>query len=150
MSKTRKRQRGGQIEGIKFSGKLNVTLGSIQAEGQNVNQQKTIEKPLVKWLKQDDIYYTIICVDPDAAAKSWLHWLVINCELGTSESGTELVKWAPPTPPSGTHTYYFCLFSHAYRISPDKPSQRGYFDIAEFGKFNGLKPLRVATIRVSK
>jgi phosphatidylethanolamine-binding protein (PEBP) family uncharacterized protein len=149
MAKTRKVQRGGQVEGLKFSGKLNVTLANTVARGQIVNQSLTIEKPLVKWPVEADTYYTLICVDPDATAKSWLHWLVINCDGSTPESGSEIVKWAPPTPPSGTHTYYFCLFSHAYKLVIDAPKQRGYFKIDEFARDNGLYKRRISSIKVS-
>jgi phosphatidylethanolamine-binding protein (PEBP) family uncharacterized protein len=146
MGRTR-RQRGGNIDGLRFSKNLNVTISNIKAAGQLVNQKKTAEAPLVKWPTEEGKLYTLICVDPDAVAKSWLHWLVVNCEA-TTESGTELVKWSPPTPPSGTHRYYFRLFSHAYKISPKAP-ERGYFDVKAFAIANGLVPERVAMIRVS-
>lgn len=134
---------------MSFPAKLNVNIGGVKAIGQNMNKKNTVEKPLIKWNTEPDTYYTVICVDPDSTAKSWLHWLVANCDIGNPESGEELVKWSPPAPAVGVHTYYFCLFSHAYKISPEVPSQRGYFNIAEFSKINGLNPLRVATIRVS-
>jgi phosphatidylethanolamine-binding protein (PEBP) family uncharacterized protein len=147
MVRKTRRQRGGNIDKLRFSKNLNVTISNTKATGQLVNQQKTLGVPDVKWATEEGKLYTLICVDPDATAKSWLHWLVVNCDTGP-ESGTTLIKWAPPTPPSGTHRYYFCLFSHAYKILPDAPSQRGYFDVNAFVAKNGLVPERVASILV--
>ena len=146
--KTR-RQRGGNIDGLRFSKNLNVTINNSKAIGQLINKQKTIDKPLIKWAAEEGKLYTLICADPDAVAKSWLHWLVVNCEAGTVDSGTELVKWSPPAPNSGTHRYFFCLFSHAYKISPEAPKELGYFDVNAFAAANGLVPERVATIKVA-
>ena len=154
--KTRKmcrlKQRGGHYNSLKFPGNLKVSLGGTEASGRLLNQSKTIEEPIVNWLKPSpDSYRTLLCVDPDATASSWLHWLVTNCTGTDPNSGSEIVKWEPPTPPVGTgpHTYYFCLFSHAYTIEGDAPKQRGYFSLEEFVEKNGLEPLSVATIRVS-
>jgi phosphatidylethanolamine-binding protein (PEBP) family uncharacterized protein len=148
--KTRKVQRGGRVGGLRFPSRLSVSFGDVQALGQLIVQSKTIKAPAVKWPTEVDRYYTLICIDPDAKASAWLHWLVINCDGGGPETGTELVKWAPPTPPSGTHTYYFCLFSHSYKVPPEVvPAQRGYFKIDEFAKQNGLHALRISNIKVS-
>jgi phosphatidylethanolamine-binding protein (PEBP) family uncharacterized protein len=146
--KTRK-QRGGNIDELRFSKNLNVTISNTKAAGQLISKQKTVEPPLVKWPTEEGKLYTLICADPDAVAKSWLHWLVINCENQSPESGTELVKWSPPAPNSGTHRYFFCLFSHAYKISPEAPKEFGYFDVNAFATANGLIPERVAIIKVA-
>uniref|UniRef100_A0A6C0JVS3 Phosphatidylethanolamine-binding protein n=1 Tax=viral metagenome TaxID=1070528 RepID=A0A6C0JVS3_9ZZZZ len=139
----------GRTRKMRGGSRLNVTFGQIKATGQLVNKRATIEKPIVKWATEPDTYYTIICIDPDAVAKSWLHWMVVNCEGGNPDSGSELVKWAPPTPPSGTHNYIFYLFSHTYKIAVDPPEQRGYFKIDEFVKNNGLYKKKVTSIKVS-
>lgn len=147
-SRTRK-QRGGNIDGLRFSKNLNVTISNIKATGQLVNKQKTIDTPIIKWPTEQGRLYTLICADPDAVAKSWLHWLVINCDNQGPESGTELVKWSPPAPNSGTHRYFFCLFSHTYPISPEAPKELGYFDVSAFAAANGLVPERLVTIKVA-
>lgn len=155
--KTRKlpKQHGGHFNSLKFPGTLNVSLGGTQAIGQIMNSisvaKKTIETPVVNWQQPaQDSYRTLLCVDPDATAPCWLHWLVTNCTGTEPNSGSEIVKWEPPTPPPGTglHTYYFCLFSHAYTLNIDAPKQRGYFDLEEFVKKNGLEPISFTTIRV--
>lgn len=150
--RTRKvsKQRGGHFNSLKFPGNLKVSLGGAEASGQLLNKSKTIEEPFVYWQQPaQDSYRTLLCVDPDATAPSWLHWLVTNCTGTEPNSGSEIVKWEPPAPAKGTHTYYFCLFSHAYRIEVDVPKQRGYFGLEEFVEKNGLEPVSVATIRVS-
>ena len=150
MTRKALRQRGGHFNSLKFPGTLKISLGGAQAIGQLLNRNKTIAEPAVNWLQPSpDSYRTLLCVDPDATAPSWLHWLVTNCTGTEPNSGSEIVKGEPPAPAKGTHTYYFCLFSHAYTIEVDAPKQRGYFGLEEFVKKNGLEPVSVATIRVS-
>lgn len=149
---TRKIQRGGHFESLKFSKPLRVLIGNLKATGQLLNRSKTIEEPVVTWTQPDvNSYRTLICVDPNATAPSWLHWMVINSTGNSPESGTTVVPWSPPSPPpgSGTHTYYFCLFTHAYTIDVETPKQLGYFDLEKFATAHGLQPYSVATIKVA-
>ena len=147
MRRRTRNQRGGNVDGLRFSKNLNASFGTVKAVGQLMNLKSVAAAPNIKWASEEGEFYTLICVDPDSTAKSWLHWLVINCENASPESGSTLVKWAPPSPASGTHRYYFCLFSHAYKISPETPPQRGYFDIKKFASENGLVPERAVFVR---
>jgi phosphatidylethanolamine-binding protein (PEBP) family uncharacterized protein len=76
--------------------------------------------------------YTLIMWDPDAPAKSWLHWLVINAEEGDVKRGEEIMKYAPPTPPSGIHTYHIAMYSQKGPLELERPTERGYFHHANF------------------
>ena len=72
----------------------------------------------------------LICDDPDAPAKVWVHWVLFNipanvkelpenirpertlasgARQGTNDSRT--IGYSGPSPPSGTHRYYFKLYA---------------------------------------
>ena len=64
----------------------------------------------------------VIMEDPDAASRTWIHWLMWNIpvteEIGESEvPGVEglndfnLHQYGGPCPPHGTHHYYFKVFA---------------------------------------
>lgn len=72
--------------------------------------------------------YTLIMWDPDAPASSWLHWLVVNAEEGDVRKGEELMPYAPPSPPSGIHTYSIAIYSQKGPLQVEAPTERGYFN----------------------
>ncbi len=83
--------------------------------------------------------YTLIMWDPDARAKSWLHWLIINAEEGDVKRGEVIMNYAPPSPPSGTHSYYIAMYSQAGPLKlEEKPAERGYFNVDNFVAENKL------------
>ncbi len=67
----------------------------------------------------------LIVDDPDAPAGVWVHWIVININPSVKQilektvpTGTKQLKndfrqekWGGPTPPSGTHRYFFKLYA---------------------------------------
>jgi Raf kinase inhibitor-like YbhB/YbcL family protein len=74
--------------------------------------------------------FALICDDPDAPSRTWVHWLVWNippaerrlaqgipksAELpGGARQGTNDFRrlgYGGPCPPSGTHRYFFRLFA---------------------------------------
>jgi Phosphatidylethanolamine-binding protein len=151
-SRTR-RQRGGalQVEGISFPQPLQVQLDAGRtANGQLISRNLTLREPVVSWTKTPGMVHTFLVVDPDAPAKSWLHWLVVNCEGAYPDTGTEVAPWEAPNPGSGTHRYFFCLFQHGAPISADDavPAQRGYWNFKEFVSTHGLVPVAAAMIQV--
>lgn len=132
----KKRQRGGQP-------RLNATLGTTILQGQRLSLAAARAEPTVTWsAPPPDAYVTLVCHDPDATAKSWLHWLVVNCTGTDPNSGDTRVEWAPPTPPPGTGVHHYILqtYTHTYKIPPFT-LERGYFNPAEFAKTNRLSPL---------
>ena len=67
----------------------------------------------------------LIVDDPDAPMGTWVHWLVYNLPVNTSEIDAKnlpkeakqgitdfgRVGWGGPCPPSGTHRYFFKLYA---------------------------------------
>lgn len=90
----------------------------------------------------------LIVDDPDAPAGTWNHWLLWNIDpattgipagtvppgaiQGRSDFGT--AKYTGPSPPSGTHRYYFRLFALASTLSLPPGSTRPALDQALQGR----------------
>ena len=69
--------------------------------------------------------FALICDDPDAPVGTWVHWVVWNLpaetarlEEGKLPAGSATGRnswgrsgWGGPSPPSGTHRYFFKLFA---------------------------------------
>ena len=67
--------------------------------------------------------FALICDDPDAPSGTWTHWLIKNIPADTlsiNEGGTigvevqndfGITQYGGPSPPSGTHRYYFKLYA---------------------------------------
>ena len=97
------------------------------------------------------IFYTLVCWDPDAAEKSWLHWLVINCDGPDPTTGDIIVDWSPPSPPkgSGLHRYIFGLFQQVGKLTIPPMKSSGGFNPATFATEHKLAPLVYKGIRVN-
>ena len=84
--------------------------------------------PQIAWTKgpDDTRSYTLICDDPDAPAKTWVHWLVYNMPPSVTEIpenskpmkdvmyGTtdfRRMDYGGPCPPSGIHHYHFKVYA---------------------------------------
>jgi hypothetical protein len=125
------------------------------ADGSIFQRADTIQEPTVKWTPPDpsDTYpfITLICFDPDAKARSWLHWLIVNATGDSPLSGETFMEWEPPAPPSGTgiHRYYFCIFKHPAKVIPDaQPKERGYFDVRKLVDEYRMEPVADSMIKV--
>jgi phosphatidylethanolamine-binding protein (PEBP) family uncharacterized protein len=106
--------------------------------------------PQVTWeVPAPDMFKTLICFDPDSKAKSWIHWLVLNCTGNSPTSGDEILSWTPPSPPSGIHQYIFGLYEHKYPIHMESSLERGYFDVDAFIQKNGLQLTAEASTKVA-
>lgn len=153
--KTRKLKRGGAantLEGITFPKSLPIKFSEVQPKnGQLVRQSQTIPEPSVEWTAPPPgEFRTLMCVDPDAPAAMWCHWLIVNADGIYPSSGETFLPWAPPIPSSGVHRYYFCLFGHLSKIPTEAvPKGRGYFNFSDFIQQNGLIPISATVIRVS-
>jgi len=88
--------------------------------------------PPLKWINPpgNTKSYALICNDPDAPSGDWVHWIVYNIPSSTGEineaasskkllpKGTlegmndfHKISYGGPCPPSGTHRYFFRLYS---------------------------------------
>ena len=153
----RRRLRGGAQANIPeelidrtTSVQLPIMFGTSRVmNGQLLSQVTTKDAPAVEWDAPTGDFRTLLCFDPDAPARAWCHWLVVNCDGGAPLSGETLMDWAPPAPPSGIHRYYVCLFSHTSRVTTeDAPTQRGYFKVRPFLEKYGMRPVAYTMFRV--
>ena len=93
--------------------------------------------------------YTLLMSDPDAPAKSWLHWLITNIPGDSVAEGQVVVPYTGPSPPSGTHRYIFTLYEQpAGSIMVSPPAERGNFSVNEFEKRYSLQKLISRGIKV--
>ncbi|MBI2031029.1 MAG: YbhB/YbcL family Raf kinase inhibitor-like protein [Candidatus Levybacteria bacterium] len=67
----------------------------------------------------------LIVDDPDAPAKTWVHWVVYNIDRGVQDVRENSIPkggilgmtdfgrpgWGGPCPPSGSHRYFFKLYA---------------------------------------
>lgn len=88
--------------------------------------------PPLKWTSamEGTKTFALICDDPDAPGGTWVHWVVFNIPSNANEltEGISPLKQLPsgakqgtndfgkigyggPCPPSGTHRYYFKIYS---------------------------------------
>jgi len=165
--KRTRRQRGGNIIGlldnadgvplqnppaidfmVKFGPEQTKTASDF---GNSINISESKPEPHVFWkVLSPDILYTVICWDPDAKEKSWLHWLYINCKNGSLEHGIQVMDWSPPTPPkgSGLHRYIFGLFQQAGQLTMTAPGHAG-FHVANFATQHSLIPIAYKGMRIT-
>ena len=116
--------------------KIKLASGAFQ-DGQTIPTQHTADgtdtSPPLKWENQPDRTKSLalICEDPDAPGKTWIHWVIFNIppetrELnegvlpqevlpggalqGTNDFGN--VGYGGPSPPRGKpHRYFFRLYA---------------------------------------
>lgn len=67
----------------------------------------------------------LVCDDPDAPGRTWVHWVVWNLDPNTKQipngglppgavvgkNSWGKAEWGGPAPPSGTHHYVFKLYA---------------------------------------
>ncbi len=90
------------------------------ADGENINPPLNISGVPSKAQS-----LALIVDDPDTAMGTWTHWLVWNIKPGTSivpedttppgaivgRNDARVPKYVGPSPPRGTHRYYFRLYA---------------------------------------
>ncbi len=94
--------------------------------------------PQISWSAgpQGTKSYALICDDPDAPMKTWVHWLIFNIpatvhSIPENDAGIEEALYGTtdfrrtgyggPCPPSGTHHYHFKV----YALDIDLPLKSG-------------------------
>lgn len=130
-----------------------VQYGQANANGKTLSKRNTANQPEILFSGEPTVLYTLLMSDPDAPAKSWLHWLLTNIpgEGNDVGQGQTVMSYSGPNPPSGTHRYIFTLYQQpAGSIMVSPPGERGGFPVAEFERQYGLQKVVSRTVKVSK
>lgn len=115
---------------FKNNGKIPIRF---TGDGQNINPNLSIEG-----VPSGAKNLVLILHDPDAPAKDWVHWLVWNISPNTKlikensvpESAVQGINdsrqigYDGPSPPSGTHRYFFKIFALDTLLSLREGSRR--------------------------
>lgn len=128
-------KKGSSVKVLSPSFKANGAIAKkYTCEGENVS-------PALQW--QSDVQgiksYVLICDDPDAPNKTWVHWIVYNlpsavtmlkegvsiADLGGKEGVNDFGKtnYGGPCPPKGhgTHHYHFKVYALNKELAPKEP-----------------------------
>eukprot|EP01064_Diplonema_japonicum_P008455 TRINITY_DN1589_c0_g4_i1.p1 TRINITY_DN1589_c0_g4~~TRINITY_DN1589_c0_g4_i1.p1 ORF type:complete len:631 (+),score=58.68 TRINITY_DN1589_c0_g4_i1:60-1952(+) len=152
-------------EGISIS--VTFCNGEVAAtEGLEVDPRDATARPAVVLFKPDttndeeeeelsqeeeefkEVYYTVICYDPDAPLPgcSFLsdipHWVVWNCKLHENvHEGDTVLSYLPPSPPFGVHRYVFLVCEQLNGFEEQLPNspQRIFGSIASHIARHGLE-----------
>ena len=112
------------------------------ADGKNINPPLAISG-----VPKDAKSLVLIVDDPDAPMGVWNHWLVWNIEpdaafinedsvprgavVGRNDAGT--AEYVGPSPPSGTHRYFFRLYALDTKLGLPAGAGRSDLDAAMHG-----------------
>ena len=138
------------MAGLDFNVRFQPSL-KAREDGPVYTIYETAHEPYPVWTPPTPpTLYSIMCWDPDASAKSFLHWLVVNCKGSDNSDGKVLAKWSPPSPPPGTgeHRYIIMLFEQTKPIDISEITERGNFNPNTFATANGMKALMYRGFRV--
>ena len=131
---------------------LIVRYGSKQVVGQELSKQETHVQPSVNFTAQPGKLYTLIMWDPDVPQQiqpGFVHWIVTNIQSPTNIPSNILLEYKGPSPPSGTHRYFFGLFEQlSGQIMPNAPPNTK-FSIDRFIKYNNLREVAKVFMKVS-
>ena len=128
-----------------------VQYGQANANGKVLSKKNTVNEPVIHFAGEEQKLYTVLMSDPDAQAKSWLHWLITNIpgESNDIGQGQVIMSYSGPNPPSGTHRYIFTLYQQpAGSIMVAKPEERGNFPVEKFEGMYGLQKVSTRTVKV--
>lgn len=128
-----------------------VQYGQTNSNGKTLTKKNTASAPSISFKGEPGKVYTILMSDPDAPAKSWLHWLITNIpgEANDIGEGQAVMQYTGPNPPSGIHRYIFTLYEQpGSSLMIESPSNRGNFNVQEFEKSLGLQSIASRTVRV--
>jgi phosphatidylethanolamine-binding protein (PEBP) family uncharacterized protein len=164
--RTRRVQRGGNTSGLlqnadapdvvpignfDFHVRFQPTVKATE-QGPKFTTYQTAHEPYPVWTAPTPpTRYAIICWDPDVPqAKSFLHWLVVNCGGTDPGDGKVIASWHPPSPPpgSGEHRYIVGLFKQNAEIMIPEITDRTNFNAKTFAERNGLVAIAYRGFRV--
>lgn len=146
--------------------KIIYSSGTLNRNTKQFRKNQVQEIPQVIIKGEEDTYYTLVMVDPQANPQafknthptqtgfySFLHWLIVNIPSTFDPSlFMELQTYIPPTPPSkrnrpnlqDTHYYYFQLYKQPRQLmlNTDKYFERPnshMFNMSQFTQENNLQ-----------
>ena len=129
---------------------MNIHYGNQPVNNQTLTKLQTQTEPTLTIKAYPGKLLTFLMSDPDAPARAWLHWLVVNIpgDSPSLEEGDSIMTYAPPSPPSGIHRYIFTLYEQPSSIMVEPPSQRGNFNVVAFENKYTLTKVQSKQIRV--
>lgn len=92
--------------------------------GEELTPTLVKDVPNIKYKHDDNEFYTLIMIDPDAPSRKapimgeWIHWLVVNIPGEDISKGESLVDYtgARPLHGSGFHRYVFLIYKQTGKI----------------------------------
>ena len=130
-------RQGKSVSEKKGESKMEITVtSSAFEEGQLMPSKYTCDgqdiSPSLQWsgINESAESIALICDDPDAPGRTWVHWVIYNlpadttvleeniaptqalpgaAKQGTTDFGT--IGYGGPCPPSGTHRYFFKVYA---------------------------------------
>ncbi|XP_057668960.1 protein D3-like isoform X1 [Diorhabda carinulata] len=92
--------------------------------GNELTPTQVKDEPVVKWTSDDNAFYTVAMVDPDAPSRKEpkvrevLHWLVGNVRGSDIKSGDVIAEYRGSGPPlnTGLHRYIFLIYKQNNKI----------------------------------
>lgn len=131
--------------------KMTITVSSTAFPNEElIPRQYTCDgpniSPLIEWtgLPKDAKTIALVCDDPDAPTKVWVHWVVFDVPAtrsrlpeavppgetipgggrqGTNDFGK--AGYGGPCPPSGTHRYFFKVYALDTHLNLDSTTTKG-------------------------
>lgn len=97
-------------------------------------------EPSVSWRANNETYYTLIMVDPDAPShanatyRNMLHWLVVNIPGNNVTQGETITKYKGPGPSKDSefHRYVLLTYKQSSMQNVTEPESRKNFTVSEF------------------
>lgn len=110
---------------FKSSSKVKYPSGAVAQLGNALLPWQAKYEPNVSWNADDNEFYSLILVDPDApsrknpVSREYRHWLVVNIPGSSVHDGEVALEYMGPAPPKGTdyHRYIFLIYKQNDRIS---------------------------------
>ena len=117
---------------ISYSG---VKITSQNPPYQELPLDQTINKPSVTIDPNPTQYSSIIMYDPDSVKGIFIHWLVINIPINSTNisDGKSIKDYYKPSPPpkTGKHHYIFELYSHTNPLQIDTLKETNYSNVSK-------------------
>lgn len=128
-----------EILSVLYDGMNEVNLGNV------LTPTQVKDMPQIKWNADENSYYTLLMVDPDAPSRSMpmfrevRHWMVTNIKGSNISSGDHVTEYLGSGPPkkTGLHRYIFLLYKHAEKIAFNEPKTEALSRCHRF-RFNTL------------